>query len=324
MKQRDPIEFGIILSLDRAMILQQSELISADLSYFPEDSQPHIYLICKRPRISFDPDRIEINDGVITLGIRVQRQANVENHTYSMFHNYEIKTIEWDCPYPFSFLTVKLNGQKLLRLKAAAMAQTASNYQVEDDYLDLEIVYVGQSYGREGSRTAPARILNHSTLQTIYADTSQKNPDCEVWLVLCSFSQTIATSLDGLSDSKNDFLEDQKDKLFQKLTKEGIGPSQEINLAEAALIRYFRPDYNVIYKESFPKLGHQGYLECYVLGINSISMELSTVEQLNCQFYSSHVERKFTHIFHYTLHTEQEKQSMYQFFPDFKVPGLQN
>lgn len=324
MKKRDPIEFGIILSLDRAMVLQQSELAFADLSYFPENSQPHIYLICKRPRISFDPNHIEINDGVITLGIKVQRQASFDSHTYSMFHDFGSENIEWDCRYPFAFLTIKLNGQKYLRLKAAAMAQTASNYEVEDDYLDLDILYVGQSYGTEGSRTAPARILNHSTLQTIYADASQNNPDCEVWFVLCSFSQTIATSLDGISESKDNILEDQKDKLFEKLTREGLDRAQEVNLAEAALIRYFKPAYNVIYKQSFPKFGHQGYSECYELGINSISMELPTVEQLNCQIYSSHVARKFRHIFHYTLHTEQEKQSMYQFFPDFQVPGLQN
>ena len=130
--------------------------------------------------------------------------------------------------------------------------------------------------------------------------------------------------LDGFSGSKNDFLEDRKDKLFQKLTNEGIAPRQKINLAEAALIWYFKPDYNVIYKESFPTLGPQGYLECYQLRKNSISMELSTVEQLNCQLYSSYVERGFTHIFHYTLHTEQEKRSVYQFFPDFHVAGLQN
>ncbi|PSL18601.1 hypothetical protein CLV60_13028 [Dyadobacter jiangsuensis] len=306
------------------MILQQSELISADLTYFPENSQPHIYLICKRPRISFDPERIEIKEGLLTLGINVQRQSSFEKHTYSMFHNWKSENIEWDCPYPYTFLTLKPIGRKPFRIKAAAMAQIAANYTVQDDYLDLEVLYVGQAYGKDGARTAPARILNHSTLQSIYADVPQKNPDYEVWLILCSFFQTIVTSLDGISESKNDFGEGQKDKLFEKLTREGIGRRQEVNIAEAALIRYFQPTYNVVYKWSFPKFGHQGYLECYELGINSITIELATVEQLNCQLYSSHTERKHDHIFHYTLHTEEDKQNMYQFFPDFQVPGLQN
>jgi len=135
---------------------------------------------------------------------------------------------------PLYLFNTQIKWTKTVKIEGGYNGSVASNYQVDDDYLDLEILHVGQSYGK-GSRTAPARILNHSIPQTIYADTSQKNPDCEVWLVLCSFAQTIATSLDGLSDSKNDFLEGQKDKLFQKLTNEGIDPSQKINWAEVAL-----------------------------------------------------------------------------------------
>jgi hypothetical protein len=56
-------------------------------------------------------------------------------------------------------------------------------------YLDLKVLYIGQSYGVEGARTAPDRLQSHSTLQGIYSEAIIKNPDCEVWFILTSFEQ---------------------------------------------------------------------------------------------------------------------------------------
>ena len=111
---------------------------------------------------------------------------------------------------------------------------------------------------------------------------------------------------------------------FRTLHSKGISEDQAINLTEAALIRYFQPQYNIVYKDSFPNYKHSSYSECYGMDVNSISIELDTMYCQNLEIYSKSIPRKHNHMFHYTLHSEEEKRSMFEFFPGVKQPGLQN
>ncbi|MCR4781822.1 MAG: hypothetical protein K5851_03655 [Lachnospiraceae bacterium] len=50
--------------------------------------------------------------------------------------------------------------------------------------------------------------------------------------------------------------------------------NQVINIAEAAIINYFKPAYNKMYKENFPNENHKGYKQYYDLDYNALTVEI--------------------------------------------------
>ncbi len=228
-----------------------------------------------------------------------------------MFGSSDI-TIETQ--YPFSIFYFKKNNERILRCNSAVFLQSIPRYYTNADFLDLEILYIGQSYGVEGARTAPDRLKNHSTLQGIYAEAIQKNPDSEIWLALTSFKQINLMMMDGFTDfSKEELDADEKrfKAVHHRLNYEGINEQQKINFTEAALIKYFQPPYNFEYKNTFPNPAHTTYEECYELDINCIAIELNTIETINCHVYSEAANNRFMHMHHFPLHSSAERKSMF-------------
>ena len=50
--------------------------------------------------------------------------------------------------------------------------------------------------------------------------------------------------------------------------------NQVINIAEAAIINYFKPEYNKMYVENFPDVNHKGYKQYYDLDYNALIVEI--------------------------------------------------
>lgn len=50
--------------------------------------------------------------------------------------------------------------------------------------------------------------------------------------------------------------------------------NQVINIAEAAIINYFKPEYNKMYVENFPDVNHKGYKQYYDLDYNTLTVEI--------------------------------------------------
>ena len=63
---------------------------------------------------------------------------------------------------------------------------------------------------------------------------------------------------------------------------------QVINIMEAALINYFKPEYNVNFVENFPNENHKGYKQYFELDYNSLCVEIDLeFDSLNwVQLYS--------------------------------------
>lgn len=98
---------------------------------------------------------------------------------------------------------------------------------------------------------------------------------------------------------------------IQKVMSTDISEQQRINFAEAALIRYFEPEYNEIFKKSFPSPSHQTYSECYDLDINSVIIELQT-ENLGYMVKSKKISPKWVHCEIFNMHSSQERKSMFE------------
>lgn len=317
MTKRLPTEFAINMNLDKMMILQQPELKYVNqMNYFDENSPCHLYFIGKRPRVSIDKNYFEVTAGYIGLKFLIQYQDKLEELPLKFKNNLGTNDIKLETNYPHNTFQIVENNEIIFDAKVSLFLQTFYHSVHSIDFLDFEVLYIGQSYGVEGARTAPDRLVNHSTLQGIYAEAISNNPDNEIWLALASFSQVNLIMFDGRTKFTEKEKEDDKKRfasVFEKLNREGINEQQKINFTEAALIKYFEPTYNKIYKDSFPNPAHKTYSECYDLDINSVCIELNTQEMVNCQFYSDKIDKAPWHMKDFLLHSREDRKSMFEF-----------
>lgn len=315
---KKPSEFAINMNLDKMMILQQSELhLVSEMQYFDDHSPCHLYFIGKRPRVTVVENSLRLFEKYFELTFRIQKKNDFEELVVKLENNFSTKDIELKTTYPYNMFEIYDGGTLVLNAKSTVFLQSFLTYPYDTDFLDFEILYIGQSYGVEGARTAPDRLVSHSTLQGIYSEAIINNPDSEIWIALASFEQFNLMMFDG----RTKFSEEERDNdrerfvnIYDKLNYEGINEQQKINFTEAALIKYFQPPYNKIYKDSFPNPAHKTYSECYDLDINSICIELQTSDIVNCMFFSESINRSPIHMKDFQLHSTEERRSMFNFY----------
>ena len=300
------------MNLEKMIILQQPELkFVSQYNYFDENHPCHIYFIGKKPRLTVIPEKFEVTEEYFKMIFGINRKGVVEEKEYTFPNNLETTNIQIVSSYPYNTFQLISNAEQLFDAKVSPFLQTF----ISGDFLNLEILYIGQSYGVEGARTAPDRLVSHSTLQGIYAEAIINNPDSEIYLVLTSFAQINIIMMDGrTSFSKEELNQDdiRRKKVSDTLNWEGINEQQKINFTEAALIRYFQPRYNKVYKDSFPNPAHSTYSECYELDINAVCIELHTYEMLNFCMYSDVVKPAPWHMHYFLLNSEDERKSMFE------------
>jgi hypothetical protein len=181
--------------------------------------------------------------------------------------------------------------------------------------LDLEVLYVGQAYGEAGTRSARDRLRSHQTLQGIYAEAIDRAPDQEIWLLLLALREPYSMIQLGPRPPVP-LIEPTEDDIAADLSRLGtpISEQQQINLAEASLIKYFSPPYNSIYKGRFPNPAHKTYAECYELGLNTVGFEIETTP-IAAQLYSQERSPSWIHAETFPLHDESERRRMFDFSP---------
>jgi len=307
-------EFALHMNLTHTMLLQQDDLINVgEYEYFSSENPCHIYMICRRPRILIDSTNFVVNSEEIIFAFKIQRQNEYENLELKFPNSYGTNDIKIISSFPFNTFELFKDGNLVLSGKSANLLQYLGTQST--NHLDLEVLYIGQSYGVEGARTAPDRLQSHSTLQGIYSEAIIKNPDCEIWLLLTSFEKYLLTSMDGTLKVNDEDMEKDTEhlkKVTNTFLSNDLNEQQVINFTEAALIRYFQPPYNIEYKNTFPNPAHSTYSECYDLDVNSISIEVNT-ENVYCQLYSTTRKTKWIHIHDFFLHSKDDRISMFDF-----------
>lgn len=320
MKKHKPVEYGIAMNLEGAVLLQQSDLNDKRIEKYYENHSPcHIYIICKRPKIYINPDSFKLNDNLINLNFRVQKGHEFKELSFSTPHPFNKgEKVSLDTEFPYNYF--KLKGEKsgiVSSGKASLVLQSAREefeHQTNMDFLDLEVIYVGQSYGKDGERTAIQRIRSHSTLQQIYSDANNKYIDQDVWILLCSFEQINMLAMNKNNGTEKEFeldWEKRSKNTFTTLMGGKFTGEQTINFTEAALIRYFQPKYNEIFKDSFPSKTHKSYEECYNLDVNSVVVGLDIFDMVKCKLYTEKVKRRKRHLITYNLHSKEDRKSMF-------------
>lgn len=249
----------------------------------------HIYFICKRPSAYFIKDTMEYDGKVLKIDVGYKINGNEERFSYkndfSLLDNAVSLKVS-DYPHR-EIITYDKEGKEVRHLPASFVTVGQG---WESPLKQLEVLYVGQAFGN-GSRSAHERLKNHSTLQKILADSYHKYPDSEISVLMFKFEPyQLLLSFDGRS---NGAIGGNKDlKRFLSIEENPLSKKQQVGLVEAALIRYFQPEYNDIFKIKFPSPKVKLLKKCFELDFSGLAIEVIT-DELKVQLYSK--SRKLSH-----------------------------
>lgn len=214
----------------------------------------NIYLITCRERIFIKPENFSLNGRTVIGSFLVNRVTGFTEVPFEYYISKEMVPEE----DRIIDIAVDLNGTKLVVITANIkqivsvsnlIAEARSNLLPTDT--DLKVMYVGQGIGRKGTRTAVDRLRAHSTLQRILAEMSTHFPASEVLLLLYRFEHGRTIISNGGNMNVEPLSSIAEDSLhFNRLSNVKLTRADIVSLAEAGLINYFKPEYNVLIKHS--------------------------------------------------------------------------
>ena len=269
-------QFAINMYLSSYQFLQQTELSTYGKvqKTFTDRNPCNIYFIVKRPRISLDPDYFVIEGNSIKFKYYIHIQDTKHTRYFRLKRKKGMFNIRMETEYPYNYFGLRDDNNLNINYKLAVVIDLIHKKSIsKEPLLDYEVLYIGQAYGEDGKRTAIDRLGSHSTLQKIYSEASQRNPNSEIWIMLAHFTQKNITSMNGRISMPKENEEEDFNRFSNFSNSENITEKQRINFTEAALIKTFLPKYNKEFKNTFPNPSHSSYSECYDLDINAIIVE---------------------------------------------------
>ena len=291
-------------------LTRQGELDALLDGTFGEIPPFHIYMITRRPRVAFKPEAFVFTNERVKGIVTIQYQDSVETREFDITHEWKTADIRVECQYPYTDAKFYDASGRMVYQTNAGLSLTLFGPGFSD-LLKAEVLYIGQAFGTAGERTAPMRLKAHETLQRVYSETLRTSPDYEVWIVLLNFDERLMMEMDPTQEST---ATTEEDDLHREILLRAEPPEDQwINFTEAALITYFMPEYNVMFKGTFPSPAHESYKNCYEFDLNTVAVEVNT-ESIRTQLYSTKVEAAWFHIAQYELHSPDERKAMFAVF----------
>jgi hypothetical protein len=305
---------GLNFYSSEVVLFNPKDLDLDETKNFIKDNKYHIYVVCKRKKLFFESSEV---DGVFC-----------KTTLYYLNDKHEKEYLRYKHPntlvingFQDGYYDVNLNGQKNLKIRDFLMI---SNFcYLEQDIVgnsitdplpsDLEVLYIGQAFGRTARKTIDYRISNHDKVQKIALDILDKGSNEEVLIIgLKIKNNDIGTSIVTIdSNTKAPTIQDLQD-LVTKASKR-ITEGQEITVFEASLIKYFQPDLNTEYKETFPSPDFTSYEEIFETDFNYSAMTIDT-KPIFTRIFSKHItERKYIHSQHFPLTSKSDKETLFEY-----------
>lgn len=316
-------EFGL------NVFTQYKKIISVNqLEYFKEDEAHnyHIYGILMGPRYFIKPHSYEqfmdhfttvifttIDDITTEYSLDIQIDSSLDH-----------RDIELSSSYPHNELKITINDDAFcekygipdhaIEITATDLFNGVGAMQVKR--VRYKVLYIGQAYGKRGERGAIDRLSAHSTLQKILIDCQRIYPQYDLYILLMDMAHRL-----GMDISRPDIptakISSDDDRHIEDVLSELPEERQVINITEAALINYFKPEYNSTFVENFPLPTHKSYRQYYDLDYNEVTVEVD-MEFDNFPFVELYTDTatidspwKFVH---YQLDNSNERESMYAIF----------
>ncbi|QZN77673.1 hypothetical protein [Paenibacillus sp. DR312] len=300
--------FGLSMVEDFRFMLQQPQLdLLINLSKEINSPIPefYIYFVVRTPRISFKNESLHIAKGQLNGTIKIQQKDEFIEIPFEYPLDGDSKNLEILLEYPYEVVDILYSDKQLYsKINATIFLTEFLQYT-----LDTEVIYIGRSFGKEGSRTALDRLPSHSTLQKIY---SENRPDKSIWLLLFSFNRNSMVFLPpGINTDENNGFEKWSkfmEHSFAPYSK--VAKSQEVKFTEAALIRYFQPHYNTEFKYNFPSRDHTVYSDCYSAELDYIGVEIEA--NYGMRLGTDSAALNFNHNIFFDLNGERNFKDMFR------------
>ncbi|ESX42103.1 hypothetical protein NLY43_21095 [Mesorhizobium sp. C416B] len=166
------------------------------------------------------------------------------------------------------------------------------------------VKYIGQAYGKDGSRSALDRLMKHEKLQEIAIKGVPEGYRFQVLMLAIAPVNQVVTIFNPRAedDSQSEKRIGQGlDKLF------GTSEKERVALYEAALIRYFLPTFNREFSDSFASTNLKILQDCYEKDFSAVSAEIN-FDDFPFSLYSESVIPKEAHLAFFDLHEDQARK----------------
>ena len=167
----------------------------------------------------------------------------------------------------------------------------------------FDVKYIGHAYGENGDRNALERLTKHETLQKIALQKTPDDHEIQVVLVEIQPNNHMMTVFNPWAETKDEDgsrIKNALDSLFE------TSEAQQVSLYEAALIRYFQPEYNKVFKNSFPSTNLKILEQCYDKDMAAVIAEFC-IDEMPFFFRSDAVDPMPYHIAGYNIHEKQDR-----------------
>ena len=174
----------------------------------------------------------------------------------------------------------------------------------EQDAVGLKVLYIGQAYGKDGSRNALDRLLKHEMLQKIAVKGIPDGYRLTLLLLEIQPGNTMFTLFNPRAKDKDQSaqrISSGLDKLFN------TNEAERITLYEASLIRYFQPKYNKEFKDSFPSTNMKVLADCYDKDFAALVAEIC-IDELPFKMFTETVTAKQYHRAKHDLHDDEARK----------------
>lgn len=192
------------------------------------------------------------------------------------------------------------NGRKFF----PSETQIQEALKSQTDCMVLDIQYIGQAFGNDGSRTAIDRLRKHEKLQEISLKGAPAHHQIYLFMLGIQTGNAQMFLFNPFAENTKDGsnrIDASLDKLFNTTEAE------RTTLFEASLIRYFKPKYNIAFKESFPSSNLKVLQDCYKKDLAGVCAEIN-FDHLPFSFKSDHVPAEDTVLAYFDLHNADDRK----------------
>ena len=250
----------------------------------------HLYMICKRPRLSIVPDTIAWNNDFILLNLSCSIKGRRHEGAVKINRTAELSNATSFSASPFphrELLALDRDGKVVGEMLFANLAHLIDS--LPEFAKQLEVLYIGKGL----SKNAQDRLKCHETLQKVLAEINSDDPESEVFVLVYSFDYR--RSVAGVVTNKSevdDFLRQNRNRCNPTL-------DDKVSLVEAASIAYFNTaKYNSHYI-NFPHTDADASRRAREFGASYIVVQIDNENIGGVQIYSQRVEPRSTH---YVVH----------------------
>lgn len=249
----------------------------------------HIYIIGTLPAVELVDDQEK--DGRLVIGLFVSG----ERHELSWAIPEGAKVIETEQGrfLEKDGLVWAPSGQDVMR-----------RLNDEQDAIRFDVLYVGQAYGKDGSRNALDRLLKHETLQKISVKGIPGDRRLTLLMLQIEPGNRMITLMNPWAENKEagpKRIAAGLDKLFN------TSDAERVALYEASLIRYFQPPFNKEFKDSFPSTNLKVLGDCYDKDFAGVISEIC-IDELPFKLSSDTVAPAQNHIAKFDLHNADSRR----------------